>query len=172
VGRDDVARPRTLPFGRLREPLDTLIVADAIVAADDAVEVDVAPAEIPVFRASRRLGMPSIPPAGPVLAFAGVASPQPFFDGLRGAGIELARTLVFRDHYAYSARDVDRIFAAARAAGASAVLTTEKDFVRLLPFRPFSLPAGWVPLTMEPEPLGEFRRWLAGSLASARDTLT
>ena len=48
-------------------------------------------------------------------------------------------------------------------------LTTEKDFVRLLPFRPFPLPVGWVPLTMEPDPLPEFRRWLAGALAGARD---
>ena len=42
VGRDDIAHPETLPRGRLREPLDTLIAADAIVTADDEVEVDVA----------------------------------------------------------------------------------------------------------------------------------
>ena len=29
VGHDDVAHPVTLPSGRLREPLDTLIAADA-----------------------------------------------------------------------------------------------------------------------------------------------
>ena len=58
-----------------------------------------------------------------------------------------------------------------QAAGADAVLTTEKDFVRLLPHRPFSMPAGWVPLTMEPDPLPEFRRWLAGSVAAARDII-
>jgi tetraacyldisaccharide 4'-kinase len=37
IGRDDVARPVVLPSGRLREPLDTLVAADAIVAADDVV---------------------------------------------------------------------------------------------------------------------------------------
>ena len=30
VGRDDIAHPVTLPRGRLREPLDTLVAADAI----------------------------------------------------------------------------------------------------------------------------------------------
>jgi hypothetical protein len=64
---------------------------------------------------------------------------------------------------------VRTIFSDATAAGASAVMTTEKDFVRLLRYRPFPMPAGWLPLTMEPEPLVEFQRWLASSLASTRD---
>ncbi len=46
----------------------------------------------------------------------------------------------------------------------AAVITTEKDFVRLLPFRPFPLPVGYLPLTMELEPAMEFRRWLEASL--------
>jgi hypothetical protein len=61
------------------------------------------------------------------------------------------------------------MFRDARAAGAEQVLTTEKDYVRLLPFRPFPMPVLWVPLTMEPEPLPEFRRWLTRALAGARD---
>ena len=52
---------------------------------------------------------------------------------------------------------------------AAAVLTTEKDYVRLLPLRPFSLPVAWVPLTMEPEPIDEFRAWLAARLIESRD---
>ena len=106
-----------------------------------------------------------------ILAVAGIASPQRFFDDLRASGYTLAGTLAFRDHHPYTRRDVQRIFADAKAAGADAVLTTEKDFVRLLPYRPFSMPAGWVPLTMEPDPLPEFRRWLAGSVGAARDII-
>ena len=48
-------------------------------------------------------------------------------------------------------------------------MTTEKDYVRLLPFRPFAVPIAYAPLTMEPEPEGDFRHWLAGSLRAARD---
>jgi hypothetical protein len=33
------------------------------------------------------------------------------------------------------------------------------------------MPLGWVPLTMEPDPLPEFRRWLAASLDGARDII-
>jgi tetraacyldisaccharide 4'-kinase len=169
VGRDDVARPATLPSGRLREPLDTLVAADAIIAVDDDVEIAAANHELPVFRATRTLGRPVVAVDGPVLAFAGIAAPTAFFDGLKGLGIDVCRAIAFRDHHPYSRRDVERIFKDARDAGAAAVLTTEKDYVRLLRYRPFPLPAGFAPLTMEPSPLQDFRRWLAGSLSAARD---
>ena len=85
------------------------------------------------------------------------------------AGHALAKTLVFRDHHRYSAADVKRIAREAREAAADRILTTEKDYVRLLPFRPFPVPIAWVPLTMEPDPLPEFRSWLSGALDAARD---
>jgi tetraacyldisaccharide 4'-kinase len=170
VGRDDVARPLTLPGGRLREPLDTLVAADAIMAEDE-VDVATAGADVPVFRLKRIIGESQIVSVGTVLAFAGIATPQRFFDDLLARGWRLARTMEFRDHHPYSRRDARRIFEAARAAGAPAVLTTEKDLVRLLPYRPFPMPVGWVPMTMEPDPLPEFRRWLAGSLCAARDII-
>jgi tetraacyldisaccharide 4'-kinase len=172
IGRDDVAHPITLPGGRLREPLDTMVVADAILVSDDAVQIDAAGPDIPIFRVTRSLGAAhGVNGRSHVLAFAGIASPERFFDDLRAAGYTLAGTLSFRDHHPYSRRDVARIGQAARAAGAEAVLTTEKDFVRLLPHRPFPMRAGWVPLTMEPDPLPEFRRWLAGSVSAARDII-
>jgi tetraacyldisaccharide 4'-kinase len=167
LGRDDVAHPVTLPGGRLREPLDTLVAADAIVAADDQVLVDTADWDVPVFRSRRVLTNPC--PGGPAAAFAGIADPSRFFDDLRGLGITLVRTLAFRDHHPYSRGDLDRISAEARAGGAVVALTTEKDYVRLLRFRPFAMPIASVALTMEPDPLPEFRQFLAGSLRAARD---
>jgi tetraacyldisaccharide 4'-kinase len=112
-----------------------------------------------------------VEPGETVFAVAGIAAPARFFTDLRAAGWTLAGTLGFADHHRYSRGDVARIAAASRAAGAAAILTTEKDFVRLLPFRPFASRIGWVPLTMEPDPLHEFRRWLAGSLDAARDII-
>jgi tetraacyldisaccharide 4'-kinase len=105
----------------------------------------------------------------PVFALAGIADPQRFLDDLAAAGWTTAGALVFGDHHPYSARDAERVWAAAERARAGAVVTTEKDFVRLLPFRPFPVPVAYVPLTMEPEPAAEFRRWLAASLRAARD---
>jgi tetraacyldisaccharide 4'-kinase len=173
VGRDDIAHPVTFPAGRLREPLDTLVAADAILAADDDVVaddvvVDAVGFDSPFFRTRRVLVIPRTNGV-PALALAAVACPSRFFDDLRALGCTLVRTLAFRDHHPYSRRDVNRIVTEAKAAGAQVVLTTEKDYVRLLPYRPFAMPIECVPLTMEPDPLPEFRQWLAGSLRAARD---
>jgi tetraacyldisaccharide 4'-kinase len=167
IGRDDVARPITLPRGRLREPLDTLVAADAIVAADDDVTVEASGFDAPVFRTRRTLTNPA--PGVAAFGVAGIAAPSRFFDALRALGTNLVGTLEFRDHHAYSRKDLARILATARTAGADVVHTTEKDYVRLLPFRPFATPIVGVPLRMEPDPLPEFRHFLANSLCAARD---
>jgi tetraacyldisaccharide 4'-kinase len=157
----------------LREPPDTLLAADAVLAADEAVlSLGPTPRNAPfeIFRTRRVLGtVPGGDVPGPSVAAAGIARPQQFFDDLRAAGYRLVQTFSFRDHHRYSARDVERLVGAAKQAGAASILTTEKDFVRLLPFRPFGLPVYCVPLTMEPDPLQEFRGWLSGALAAARD---
>lgn len=172
VGREDVEDPRTLPAGRLREPLDVLLAADAILTSDDDVEVRPAEVDIPVFRVRRQTSVPAPEErAAPALALAGIAAPARFFDELRGAGWNIAGVLKFRDHHVYSRRDVNKIWRDARLRGADQIVTTEKDFVRLLPFRPFAVPVRCVPLTMEPDPLPEFRDWLAASLRGARDLL-
>lgn len=172
VGHDDIARPITLPAGRLREPLDTLIVADAIVTSDDDVDVETAGTDAPVFHGRRVFGSPQGVPSGtPVFALAGIANPARFYTDLRTGGWRLTGTRSFADHHRYSRADVEWVTAEARASGAAAILTTEKDYVRLLPFRPFALSVGWVPLTMEPHPLPEFQQWLADSLDAARDIL-
>ena len=170
VGDDDLAAS-TLPSGPLREPPDVLVAADAIVAAGAG---EVPASHAPVFRARRRLGSPvhdgaPLAAGATVLAAAGIAAPQQFFKALPALDVAVAATRTFRDHHAYTAHDVAELFAAAHGVGAAAVLTTEKDYVRLLPYRPFALPVAWVPLTMEPEPMAPFRDWLVAAVAAARD---
>ncbi len=170
VGREDVEDPRTLPAGRLREPMDVLLAADAIVASDVGVEVAPAGLDIPVFRVRRDLAKAARGQAAvPSLALAGIASPARFLEGLRASGWNLAGQLVFPDHHAYSRRDVERVWQTARACAARQVVTTEKDAVRLRPFRPFDLPVIALALTMALDAPFEFRQWLAGALRDARD---
>jgi tetraacyldisaccharide 4'-kinase len=168
LGRDDIARPLTVPAGNLREPLDTMIVADAILTADDEVSIDPAGPPIPVF-GIRRVAASARASSGGAYAVAGIADPARFFAELRDAGWTLADSRAFPDHHAFRGREVERIFADARSAGAGTVVTTEKDLVRLLPFRPFPLPVVGVPLVLRPEPFPEFREWLGDSLRAARD---
>jgi tetraacyldisaccharide 4'-kinase len=177
VSAEDLdANALTLPAGRLREPVDTLVAADAVLmlgGSEDRRLADSGGQQ--VFRMRRSLGLAQPAPAASAnasersLAVAGIARPDAFFDGLRAAGHEIVASRSFRDHHRYSRGDLEGIVTDARARGATRILTTEKDYVRLLPFRPFALPIAWVPLTMEPDPLPEFRRWLVGALAAARD---
>jgi tetraacyldisaccharide 4'-kinase len=164
VAPEDLTDSRTLPAGRLREPLDAASAADAFVALDGA-DVSSLAAGRPVWRVERSLRRI---PRGRVFAVAGIARPRGFFDGLRDAGCEVAGELPFADHHPYGRRDVDRILEAARQAGASVVVTTEKDFVRLLPFRPFALPLEAVPQALDLSDAAGFDAWLAAAVDRAR----
>jgi tetraacyldisaccharide 4'-kinase len=171
VGREDVERPLTLPAGRLREPLDTLIAADAVLAADEDVVVKVSGTDLPVYTLERSVhappGLNGLSTDRAVVALAGIANPAQFFADLRRAGWNVVDTLSFRDHYPYSANDVARFAAVAQPTDAI-VLTTEKDYVRLLPFRPWPVAIHYVPLTVQPAPLDRFRGWIAAELQSVR----
>jgi len=75
-----------------------------------------------------------VPPIhGLAIAFCGIARPEQFFAGLVSAGIQLAGRIAFPDHHPYTPTDVNKLISAARATKAIALLTTEKDAVRLGP---------------------------------------
>ena len=177
LARADLERPETLPSGRLREPIDAAAAADAIVLLDGAAEEGLRDPGRPLWRARRsqgaaRLadaaGTPVASSAGPVVAVAGIANPSAFFKDLTAGGWTIARELPFRDHHRYDAADVARITSAAREAGARLIVTTEKDIVRLLPFRPFAVPVACVPMTLEIDPGGALDEWLARTIEDAR----
>ena len=63
-----------------------------------------------------------------VFAFAGIGNPQKFYDSLKQMGIFVQLTADFPDHYYYTRFDVDALKS---KAGDMALLTTEKDVVKL-----------------------------------------
>ena len=81
-----------------------------------------------------------------VFAFAGLASNEQFFDSLRG-DLTVAGTLGFPDHHIYTGSDLARIDSMAAAAGAEAIVTTEKDKVKIERRDIIAIPATFV---MEP----------------------
>ena len=112
---------------------------------------------------------PAVVPRGArVVVVAGIARPAAFAAGLRAAGYDVAATLAFADHHRYSARDVARVARRARELAADAVLTTEKDMVRLRPLAPFGVPLARVPLHVGIEPSARFEGWLLDRLRAAR----
>jgi tetraacyldisaccharide 4'-kinase len=159
----DASDVRTLPFGRLREPLDAASAADALL-----VELDVGSADLkvgptlarPQFTFIRRLGGPV--PDRPAFAFAGIAKPERFFSDLDKAGWALTGRRSFKDHHRYSKQEIEEVRRAAQSSRADVILTTEKDMVRI-GAEPgiFAVP---LEVTIEPS----FVPWLAERLRAAR----
>jgi len=171
VSGDDL-NDRVVPAGHLREPLDATQLADAVLVRGSEAEV-IAVAETvkhpTIFRVQTRYDAGVInsrvqqDPAsivGPqrVVAFAGIARPERFFNALRSLGYDVTRELTFPDHRWYTARDIAVIQAAARDANSPLIVTTAKDAVRC------TLDCAVLPMTVEVEPAAEFEQWLMGRL--------
>jgi tetraacyldisaccharide 4'-kinase len=125
----DDARDRLLPAGRLREPLTALQRADAVVLTSGATpELFPMPGKL-VWRARRGIVPRNLPP-DPVV-FCGIARPQNFFLQLRKAGIEPAAEASFRDHHAYTQKDIDDLIRIRAQSEGGGFVTTEKDLINL-----------------------------------------
>jgi tetraacyldisaccharide 4'-kinase len=70
----------------------------------------------------------------PVFGFAGIANPDAFRYTLKKERFLLTGFRAFNDHHQYTASDVNGLIDAARARKAKALITTEKDYVKLKPF--------------------------------------
>lgn len=139
-----IGREWLLPAGRLREPVSAMQRADLLVftRSETSPATQAAVAQLqkyPVFSAATRLagfrrlgaGIQMLAPeqigCGPFYAFCGIGNPRAFFLDLKNWELPLAQTSEFPDHHRYDARDAGELETAARAAGAKAFVTTEKD---------------------------------------------
>ncbi len=66
-----------------------------------------------------------------VVALSGIARPESFENGLRKLGAEIVYSRRFADHHRFSEPELLRVLERAKARSASAIVTTEKDAVRL-----------------------------------------
>jgi tetraacyldisaccharide 4'-kinase len=143
------------PAGRLREPLQGLVRAAAVLVtrADSKEEVEaisgrLRAAGLPcndlvevVFKADSCVSVQT-EESKPLdwcrgksaWLVSGIGNSESFRRSASSAGVKVAGETVFQDHHRYDADDVRRIRAAAQAAGADIVLTTEKDAGKLPPF--------------------------------------
>lgn len=82
-----------------------------------------------------------------VMVVAGIARPEAFLKSVAQAGLDIAGAWIGPDHYSFKEEDVAVIEQEARRMGAEAILTTEKDAVRLGSLsRPLE---GWWAATVE-----------------------
>ena len=184
--KDPFGGGRFPPRGRLREPLSALRRADAFVFTRAEAETPTAEAAAtlrnwnpaaPIFTARLKAAGLYDDSGAPVegaaledrrcLAVCGIAQPEAFAETLAELGITAEQILAFRDHQRYTGRDLARIERAADAAGASWIVTTEKDAVKL--GGALSLPTVTARLTVE---VGEpgFFPFLASRIAGPSRT--
>ena len=144
----DCARPfgnsRTLPAGILREPISAAKRADILIQTrcPEGQERAMFGESIPCYGSrhvisniicindGKALDLISLDKAK-LLAFAGIANPEFFFDGLRKRGLNIATTLCFPDHARYDEKLFSKIEQTMLATGADYAITTEKDGVKL-----------------------------------------
>lgn len=165
---------RVMPSGRLREPIDALAAADAVVLIDGgrdaARDVWMRLAEITdarVFSASRHVDAPPAELAGTRgFLVSGIADPEQLTRSVSEAGWRVAGSKKFKDHHRYSAADAQEIRRAAELANASFVLTTAKDAVRLRGVWKDAMPVHVAQLTLGID--GAFTPWLIEQVQEAR----
>ncbi|MGA9964185.1 MAG: tetraacyldisaccharide 4'-kinase [Terriglobales bacterium] len=141
------ARDRLLPAGRLREQVASLSRADAVVLASGA-----SPQSFPLngkllWRVRRGISVTNVP-ARPVV-FCGIARPQSFLLQLRTAGVEPVAQALFRDHHAYTERDIQDLLKLRQQSEAEGFVTTEKDAINLGGFLEALQPLAVIPVKME-----------------------
>jgi lipopolysaccharide heptosyltransferase II/tetraacyldisaccharide 4'-kinase len=186
----DADRPfgngRLLPAGPLREPLDALREADVLILTryDDRKHrgrldlcrrlfpgQEVFTAVIEPVSARRFPGDKEHPPEAlrglAALAFAGLARPQVFQDTLTALGVDLRCFRAFPDHHAFTPSDLVDLLQGARSAGAQALVTTSKDWARIGPNWPASLPLWVLTVAARVEPEEAWQKYLTTALGGA-----
>jgi len=160
---------RLAPSGRLREPLESIRDADAVLLVGATEGGAQAAAGLtrygfhgPGFTSPIQIAPARRTPEEPlalgtkVLLVAGIARAARFFRSATEQGHNVVGELDFADHHTYPTASLQQIEATFRETGAETVLTTSKDHVKLL--GRLDLPLAELPILADPEPA--FWSWL------------
>ena len=140
-----------LPAGRLREPTKALARADSIVITRSHMSSETENLEEQIRRWNQRVPIsyfhhdvtalydartgtrfqPRDFLGSSVLALAAIGSPHVFLYDLEHYQMKISDRFIFRDHHPFSQPELDRVLKRLEEVQARAVVTTEKDAVRL-----------------------------------------
>lgn len=145
-----------LPRGRLREPIEEIRRADAILMtrSDEGIQTDekigklINAEKIPVFRSVhkpkdiirgdfREQKSISGLKGKKVFAFCGIANPDSFKKTLLAVQASLLSFEIFPDHHRFNGKELEALKAGFIKSGADYLVTTEKDAVRLQSYPEF-----------------------------------
>jgi tetraacyldisaccharide 4'-kinase len=156
-----------LPFGKLREPVDGLNRANAIILthsqnANQETAKAISGFGVPVYHANYEVSHFEYSGKS-IAAFCGLASPQHFRRLLIENGANLVLFREFPDHHVYSQAEFREFEQATLTSGAEAIVTTAKDAVKLVS-GDFQMPIGIVDVEFVIEEKAQFNSWILGQL--------
>jgi tetraacyldisaccharide 4'-kinase len=133
---------KVIPFGKLREPLDSIRRADALIlthsrmAQPETLEWIASHITVPIFHGnyvaiSEDQGRSVEWSGKKVAAFCAVGAPHHFFRMLNDYGADIVFKKEFRDHHSYTRDNLEELQAGAIISGAEALITTQKDAVKI-----------------------------------------
>jgi tetraacyldisaccharide 4'-kinase len=154
----DAANPfgngKLFPAGILREPINALKRAHAVLITKTDSTVDVGklkdtirrrtrariftsrqvPVDLIDYRSSDIKSL-SVLRGSKILALSGIARPDSFTLLLKSLGADIVATCTYRDHFDYQKSDLAAVFQKAADEKISMIVTTEKDAIRLKKLR-------------------------------------
>ena len=171
-GKELLGNEKLLPYGYLREHLSGLARADCIIFTrtpdgmkDRAGEwlhkkapgmrcffAQIVAKEI-VWSKDAKISKDRVG------AFCGIANQERFFQTLAQMGYEVKFFEKFSDHHRYSREDLQNIVRDAKSVEAEALITTQKDWVKVKNFE-WEIPVGYPRLKAEVEEEEEFIKFL------------
>jgi tetraacyldisaccharide 4'-kinase len=167
---ENILNLHVLPFGKLREPVDSLNRATAIILthsknANPETEKAVSDYGAYVYHANYQVSNFEFSGKS-VAAFCGIASPQHFQRLLNDNGAKVVLFREFPDHHLYSQAELEELEQEALESGAEAILTTAKDAVKI-PDQ-FRLPLDIVRVEFVIDEKEQFESWILAELSGAR----
>jgi tetraacyldisaccharide 4'-kinase len=150
VSKRDLA-DSLLPFGRMREPLASLIRADIVVCTDETKQEEFSPylrsnalfcriapiMKPPYLLEEYASSIQEYSPceiSEPVMAIAGIANPDRFLQSLNHAGIKVNHHHWLKDHVHYDVSMIEELCDEALSHQCSTIVITSKDAVKLQAF--------------------------------------
>ncbi len=152
---DPFGNEKSFPAGILREPLDALRRAQAVIItrSNDVASIEALKARIGRVTAARiftsfhrpldltndgtgELKPLSVLRGTKVLMFSGIAHPESFSSLLKALGAVIAGEIIYPDHYEFKKTDLAAVFRKATDDRVNMIVTTEKDAVRLRTLKP------------------------------------
>jgi tetraacyldisaccharide 4'-kinase len=181
---------RVLPGGDLREPLSALKRADAFIISGVDTPLDDKVAQFIEFLHDSFPDKPAFTGSYlpdetlsrtysgkndtlslsesrkiPVYGFCGIAQPESFQNILKKSNMNLTGFQSFEDHYHYSLDDIESLYSTGLSSGAQALITTEKDLVKIRDLSPRDFPLLTLSLRLKMD--NDFDRFLLNNLENS-----